>query len=117
MLRSADEECSELWESLSLAYTYQEGLPELRQEIAGTYNGGITDQQCTVVVPAEGILLASLALLESGDHIVAVQPCYQSLTEVLTCRPASIHAFTQCFSHQDQWNLTGAALMEIPQML
>ena len=42
----------------------------------------IRPEEVNIVVPAEGITLALSAVLEPGDHVVAVDPAYQSLSEI-----------------------------------
>ena len=74
----ADEECLELWRTLRLGYTESPGLPLLRGEIAGMYEGVAADDVLEVV-PEEGIFLAMTALLEPGDHVIVTWPGYQSL--------------------------------------
>lgn len=90
LLSHADEEGLERWRSLSLGYaSHNEGSPFLRREILATQYlddaaaGALLDEgHVNVVTPAEGIYLASRALLAPGDHVVATTPLYQSLGEV-----------------------------------
>ena len=85
LLSLADEEASALWRSLTLGYTESQGLPALRGEIAGLYDGGpsaLSADDVLVVVPEEGIFLTMLALVKPGDHVVCTFPGYQSLYEV-----------------------------------
>jgi len=74
----ADDECVALWQALRLGYTESPGLPLLRREIAGLYNG-IEPDDVLEIVPEEGIFLAMNALLEAGDHVIVTHPGYQSL--------------------------------------
>ena len=74
----ADDECRGLWEALRLGYTESPGLPQLRAEIAGLYRGFSADDVLEVV-PEEGVLIAMTVLLESGDHVIATHPGYQTL--------------------------------------
>ena len=74
----ADEECLELWRTLRLGYTESPGLPLLRREIAGMYEG-VAPDDVLEVVPEEGIFLTMTALLEPGDHVIVTWPGYQSL--------------------------------------
>ena len=69
------------FESLWLGYTETQGGHELRGAIAGLHSG-ISAEQVIEAVPQEGIFIAMASLLEAGDHIVAVHPCFQSLYEV-----------------------------------
>jgi len=83
----ADDECRGLWEGLSLGYTESPGLPQLRREIAGLYDG-VSPDDVLEVVPEEGVLIAMTVLLEPGDHVIATHPGYQTLygiAEALGC--------------------------------
>ncbi|CAK0858384.1 unnamed protein product [Prorocentrum cordatum] len=94
----------DLWENLNLGYTYQQGLPLLREEILGSEfltdggsepaaRGSMSPDDITVAAPAEGIWLAMTALFEyfqltnngaanPAIHVIATAPSYQSLTEM-----------------------------------
>ena len=105
ILKLADPETEKLWNELSLGYTYQQGLPLLRDQIAKTEycsnNCSPSSSDITIVAPAEGIWLAITAVLEfisdgssvsassssrppstSPPHVIATAPAYQSLTEI-----------------------------------
>src|SRR5665811_2429489 len=73
----ADDECRELWEAVWLGYTESPGLPQLRREIAGLYDG-VSPDDVLEVVPEEGVLIAMTVLLEPGDHVIATHPGYQT---------------------------------------
>lgn len=81
VLATADDEVRSLWNNLRLAYTESPGHPLLRREVAGLHRG-IEPGEVVEVVPEEGILLATQALLEPGDHVVATWPSYQSLHQI-----------------------------------
>jgi len=81
LLGLADSETLALWDDLSLGYTESPGLPLLRREIAGLYEG-IAADDVLEVVPEEGIILAMRAMLEPGDHVVTTFPGYQSLYSI-----------------------------------
>ncbi len=66
---------------LTLGYTESMGDPELRKMIARRYSGIETDMVLTAA-PAEAIFLLLNSLLESGDKVLAIDPCYQSLSSV-----------------------------------
>lgn len=74
----ADDECRGLWDGLTLGYTESPGLPQLREEIAGLYDG-VAAGDVLEVVPEEGILIAMTVLLEPGDHVIVTHPGYQTL--------------------------------------
>ena len=77
----ADADSIRLWEDLKLGYTESLGHPELRETIAGLYDG-IDRDDILVAVPEEGIFLSMQALLDPGDHLICTFPGYQSLYEV-----------------------------------
>lgn len=81
LLKMADDESRQLWDNLTLGYTESLGHPLLREEIARLYRG-ITPDDCLVIVPEEGILIAMNSILEKGDHVICTFPGYQSLYEV-----------------------------------
>jgi aspartate/methionine/tyrosine aminotransferase len=81
LLALADDKTRALWESLSLGYTESPGHPLLRAEIARHY-ANLKPEQVMTCVPEEGIFLLMHALLAPGDHVIAVTPSYQSLTEL-----------------------------------
>ncbi|MEQ4490036.1 MAG: aminotransferase class I/II-fold pyridoxal phosphate-dependent enzyme [Dehalococcoides mccartyi] len=87
LLALADTECRSLWQNLKLGYTYSDGHPLLRNEIAKLYQ--ITaPADILTVVPEEGIFIALNCLLKKGDHVICTFPGYQSLyqlAETLGC--------------------------------
>jgi len=109
VLAMADEECAMEWESLPLSYTYQQGHPLLLEAIAAGYDQ-ITASQCSVVVPQEGILLGAMALLEPGDHVVATQPCYQSLYEVARSIGCEVTAW------EPRWDSNGTPFFDTGEL-
>lgn len=80
ILELADPESKKLWESLSLGYTQSPGLPILRQEIARLYSLIDSDQILTLAGAEEGIYCSMRTLIEPGDHVIVIDPCYQSLS-------------------------------------
>jgi aspartate/methionine/tyrosine aminotransferase len=80
------------WESLAklrLGYTESQGAPALREQIAGLYGCIQAGQVIGPIAPVEGIFLTMHALLEPGDEVAALTPCYDSLANVaeyLGCR-------------------------------
>jgi len=76
VLAFADDEAKGLWEQLSLGCTEISGHPLLRREIAGLYGDvGVF----TFAGAAEGVYCALRTLIEPGDHVVGVEPCYSPL--------------------------------------
>jgi len=81
ILAMADDECRALWSDLRLGYTESLGLPQLRAEIAGMYEG-VTQDDVIIGAPEELIFVAMNALLRPGDRVVCAYPGYQSLFEI-----------------------------------
>jgi aspartate/methionine/tyrosine aminotransferase len=76
---------------LRLGYTESQGAPALRERIASLYNRVSADQVVGLGAPEEGIFLTMHALLEAGDEVIVLAPCYDSLlnvAEYLGCRVA-----------------------------
>ena len=74
---------------LRLGYTESQGAPALRALIAGQYEQVGDDGVIGLSAPEEGIFLAMHALLEPGDDVIVLSPCYDSLANVashLGCR-------------------------------
>lgn len=82
ILAMADPETKELWENLRLGYTEAPGLPALRTEIASLYTSLNKEAIITTAGAEEAIYCSLRTLLKSGDHVVAVAPCYQSLQTI-----------------------------------
>ena len=80
------------WETLGqlrLGYTESQGAPALRERIANRYTSVHADQVVGLSAPEEGIFLTMHALLEPGDEVIVLTPCYDSLANVaeyLGCR-------------------------------
>lgn len=85
----ADDECRSLFENLSLGYTESAGYPPLLDELKVLYGALVQE-----VVPQEGILLATMALVEPGDRVVGTFPAYQSLYDVAASCGADVQYWT-----------------------
>jgi aspartate/methionine/tyrosine aminotransferase len=81
LLEMASPASRELWAGLKLSYTESQGHPLLREAVAGLYTG-ILPENVLIAVPEEAIFVAMQTLLAPGDHVIAVSPAYQSLTEI-----------------------------------
>ncbi len=81
LLQMADSECITLWQELRLGYTDPKGHPLLRNEISGIYKTIKPDDVC-VMAPEEGIFIALNVILDPGDHVIVLDPAYQSLSEI-----------------------------------
>jgi len=80
ILALADEDCLQLWNSLNLGYTEVPGMPLLRKEIASLYTNMGPDNILTFAGAEEGIYCLMQALVNPGDHVIVIEPCYQSLS-------------------------------------
>lgn len=81
LLDMADNESTEMWESLRLGYTETRGSVELRKDISYLYQQ-IHPDHLLVCTPVEGIFMAMNSILEAGDHVICCYPDYQALHEV-----------------------------------
>jgi aspartate/methionine/tyrosine aminotransferase len=82
LLDLADADGRDRWESLTLGYTESRGLPELRAEIAATYDRLTADDVLCFAGAQEALYVAMQVLLAPGDHAVVVTPNYQSAETV-----------------------------------
>ena len=78
LLEMADSRSLHSWHNLSLGYTESAGHPELREEAAKLYPS-VSSDGILAAAPEEGIFIALNAVLQKGDHVIAVSPAYQSL--------------------------------------
>ena len=79
LLAMADEESLVLWENLRLGYTELRGSPLLRREIAKLYEQ-VDKSEVVVFAGAQEALFGAInTLVRAGDHVIVLQPCYQSL--------------------------------------
>ena len=81
LLDLADPDGLAQWQHLRLGYTESQGLPALRAEVARLCQN-LTPDDVLILTPEEGIFIAMHTLLEPGDHVIAIAPAYQSLSEV-----------------------------------
>jgi len=81
LLKMATSEEMEMWDCMSLGYTQPRGNILLREEISKLYTKCNSDD-ITVCAPEEGLYLVMNSILEKGDHVVVVNPSYQSLQEI-----------------------------------
>lgn len=88
--------------AMRLGYTETRGAPELRQEIANTYDVREADDILCFAGAEEGIYATFKTLLEASDHAIVVVPAYQSLESV----PGSICQTTSIpLELKDKWVL------------
>lgn len=103
LLNMADPDSRKLWESLTLGYTEPPGHPLLRAEISRLYSTVQPDDVLTLAGAEEGIYCAMRALIALGDHVIVVNPCYQSLETLPKSFGAEITAIQLSF--ENQWKL------------
>eukprot|EP00918_Siedleckia_nematoides_P027652 GHVU01059584.1.p1 GENE.GHVU01059584.1~~GHVU01059584.1.p1 ORF type:complete len:389 (-),score=44.34 GHVU01059584.1:828-1994(-) len=88
LLDMADDECREMWDNLTLNYSYDIGNSLLRQEIANMYPT-ISDEHVLVTTSMEGVFIAISALVpylknrynQDALHVITTWPAFQCLTE------------------------------------
>lgn len=75
--------------SMSLHYGYFEGMPRLKQAIAGLYTQAVTPEMVLCVHGGTGAnSIVCQALCEPGNNVVCILPSYQqhySIPEALGC--------------------------------
>jgi len=103
LLSLADPESLKLWESLTLGYTEPPGHPILRREISALYTSLNSDHIFTFAGAEEGIYCAMRTLIEPGDHVIVIDPCYQSLTTLPKTFGAEVTPIQLKF--ENQWKL------------
>ncbi|MEM7279557.1 MAG: aminotransferase class I/II-fold pyridoxal phosphate-dependent enzyme [Pseudomonadota bacterium] len=82
LLAYGDEEDKASLESLWLGYTETWGAPDLRAEIASTYNSLASENVLCMAGAGEGIYAGMKVLLNSDDHVIVPVPNYQSAETV-----------------------------------
>jgi aspartate/methionine/tyrosine aminotransferase len=100
----ADAETKELWDSLHLGYTEPPGLPILREEIAKLYSQINSQQVLTLAGAEEGIYCSMRTLIKPGDHVIVIDPCYQSLKTLPESFGAEITSIQ--LSEKNGWRLS-----------
>lgn len=103
LLAIADEDSKKLWYSLALGYTEPPGHPILRQEIARLYDTVKADGILTFAGAEEGIYCSMRVLIEPGDHVIVIGPCYQSLATLPETFGGEITAIPLKF--ENEWKL------------
>jgi aspartate/methionine/tyrosine aminotransferase len=103
LLAIADEDSKQRWHSLALGYTESPGHPMLRQEIACLYDSVKAEEILTFAGAEEGIYCTMKVLIEPGDHVIVIDPCYQSLATLPKAFGGEITAIQLKF--ENQWNL------------
>lgn len=104
ILELADPESTELWKSLWLEYTESPGLFLLRKEIAKLYSQIDSEQVLTFAGAEEGIYCIMKTLLKPNDHVIVIDPCYQSLKTLPESLGACVTEIQ--LNHKNGWRLT-----------
>ncbi len=78
LLKLADVPISNFTQQ-TLGYTESQGNPELRKNIANTYQTCSPENVIVLATPVEGIYLTARALLDSGDEVIVLSPAYDAL--------------------------------------
>ncbi len=103
LLALADDEMRRSWDGLLLGYTETAGDPRLRAAVADLFGAVAPDEVIVTSGAQEGIFLLVNAVVRPGDHVVAVEPAYQSLHEV--ARAAGADVETVSLRYEDAWRL------------
>lgn len=83
VLQMANPDERKIWESQRFGYTEVKGLPALRDTIVKSlYPELKTDNILCFAGAEEGIFCTLLTLCTAQDHVIALTPCYQSLSEI-----------------------------------
>lgn len=82
LLALASDADREAFESQWLGYTETYGHPELREEIAGTYDTASPEDILCFAGAEEGVYIAMRVLLTKSDHAVVAVPNYQAAETV-----------------------------------
>lgn len=103
LLDLADPDSKTLWQSLTLGYTQSPGHPILREEIAKLYSSVKSNDILTFAGAEEGIYCAMRVLIEPEDHVIIIDPCYQSLSSLPQTFGAEVTSIQ--LKPENHWNL------------
>ena len=81
LVANTSPDLKQRWQELTLGYTESQGLPELREQISGTYET-VAPGEVLVAAPEEAIFLLMNTLLDPGDRVICTFPGYQSLYQL-----------------------------------
>jgi len=87
--------------ALRLGYTEVAGSQELREAVAGGYEGLGAEDVLTLAAAEEGIFLVYHALLGPGSHAVVETPCYGSALELARSTGAEVSVWQR--RYEDGW--------------
>lgn len=86
-----------------LGYTETQGSPELRQEIAHTYQSVGTEEILVHAGAEEAVFIFMNIALEPGDHMIVHFPCYQSHSSIAQSIGCEVEWWMSC--EADSWEL------------
>jgi aspartate/methionine/tyrosine aminotransferase len=82
ILALASNDLLELWQHLSLGYTDMSGSILLRDDVSQLYRKQAAENVLVFSGAEEAIYVSIRVLIEPGDQVVVITPCYQSLKEL-----------------------------------
>lgn len=103
LLAMADDDSKKRWDSLALGYTESNGHPILLEEIAHLYDSVKADEILTFAGAEEGIYCTMRVLVQPGDHVIVIDPSYQSLAALPKAFGAEVSSIK--LKVENQWNL------------
>lgn len=102
LLRMAPQNTKTSFEQQWLGYTETFGNPELRDEIAKTYETATSSDILCFAGAEEGVYIAMRVLLDSNDHAIVVVPNYQA-AETLPLDICEVTGVS--LNAEDNWSL------------
>src|SRR3989338_3941644 len=101
----------EIWNNVRLSYTEAPGLPALRKTVAEELYPGLDAENILMFAGAEeGIFCTLHALIEEGDHVIVLTPCYQSLVEIPKSKGADVTEIQ--LKEENDWRIDLGAIAE-----
>lgn len=100
-LLALEPDARERLDAIWLGYTESPGSPALRATIADLYESIESDDVLVASAAEEAILVAYLALLEPGAHVIVETPCYESALELPRGLGAEVSPWRRRFA--DGW--------------
>eukprot|EP01035_Chromulina_nebulosa_P025451 gene25451-33216_t len=99
----------DLWNNLCLGYTECKGMPALRSQIKDTLYPTLTvDNVLCFAGAEEGIFCALQTICATGDHVIVLTPCYQSLLEIPKHAGCTVTAVA--LVEENDWRIDIAAI-------
>jgi len=102
LVAMASDEDKYAFEQQWLGYTQTHGHPELREEIAKTYDTATAENVLCFAGAEEGVYAAMRVLLNKDDHIIVVVPNYQA-AESLPLQICEVSGIP--LNENDNWSL------------